>query len=88
MRLWVNGELRQNTLTGKMIYNVFDQIAELSTAMTLEPGDLIATGTCSGVGVGHKPQKFLVAGDVVRIEIEGVGMIENTVIDAPAVRQT
>lgn len=88
MRLWVNGELRQNTLTGKMIYNVFDQIAELSTAMTLEPGDLIATGTCSGVGVGHKPPKFLVAGDVVRVEIEGVGMIENTVIDEPAVRQT
>ena len=81
MRLWVNGELRQSTLTGKMIYNVFEQIAHLSTAMTLEPGDMIATGTCSGVGIGHKPPKFLVSGDVVRIEIDGVGMIENKVVN-------
>lgn len=86
MRLWVNGELRQSTLTGKMIYNVFQQIAHLSTAMTLEPGDLIASGTCSGVGIGHKPPKFLVAGDVVRVEIEGIGMIENKVIDETVAR--
>lgn len=77
MRLWVNGELRQQTITGGMIYNIFQQIHHLSQVMTLEPGDLIATGTCSGVGIAQN--KFLQAGDVVRVEIERLGHIENRV---------
>jgi 2-keto-4-pentenoate hydratase/2-oxohepta-3-ene-1,7-dioic acid hydratase in catechol pathway len=79
LRCYVNGELRQQSNTGLMIHNIWDQIAYLSTAFTLEPGDLIATGTPEGVGVGMVPQKFLASGDVVRCEIEGIGAIENRV---------
>jgi len=82
MQLWVNGDLRQSTNTGGMIYNVWQQIEELSQVMTLEPGDLIATGTCAGVGVVLG--KFLQPGDVVRVQIEGLGHIENTVQMEPA----
>jgi len=84
MRLFVNGELRQKTSTGGMVYNIAAQIAELSSVMTLEPGDIIATGTCSGAGFGFNPQKFLQIGDVVRVEIDGIGHIENHVIAEPA----
>jgi 2-keto-4-pentenoate hydratase/2-oxohepta-3-ene-1,7-dioic acid hydratase in catechol pathway len=83
MRLWVNGELRQHQTTGRMIYNIFQQIEHLTKVMTLEPGDLIATGTCSGVGVAMKPPRFLEVGDIVRIEIDGLGHIENSVIAEP-----
>ena len=79
----VNGELRQSTNTKNLIFDCFDLIEHLSTAFTLEPGDLISTGTCGGVAASFKPPKWLVAGDVVRIEIENVGAIENTVIDEP-----
>jgi 2-keto-4-pentenoate hydratase/2-oxohepta-3-ene-1,7-dioic acid hydratase in catechol pathway len=75
MRLTVNGEERQRTCTGDMIYNVYEQIAYLSTVMTLEPGDLIATGTPSGVGIAS--DRFLVDGDTIRVEIEHLGFIEN-----------
>ena len=75
MRCWVNGELRQHSNTRLMIHNVWDQIAELTKVMTLEPGDVIFTGTCSGVGAAFDPPKFLKAGDVVRIEIERLGSI-------------
>jgi 2-keto-4-pentenoate hydratase/2-oxohepta-3-ene-1,7-dioic acid hydratase in catechol pathway len=78
MRLWVNGEERQASSTGDMIYNIYDQIAYLSTVMTLEPGDLIATGTPSGVGIARG--KFLQANDVVRVEISQLGVIENRVV--------
>jgi 2-keto-4-pentenoate hydratase/2-oxohepta-3-ene-1,7-dioic acid hydratase in catechol pathway len=77
MRLWVNGELRQSANTGGMIYDIWQQIHELSQVMTLEPGDLIATGTCANVGVVLG--KFLQPGDVVKVEIEGLGHIENRV---------
>ena len=60
-----------------------DRIAYLSTVMTLEPGDLIATGTPSGVGIAMSPQVFLKVGDVVRAEIDGIGFIENQVIAEP-----
>jgi 2-keto-4-pentenoate hydratase/2-oxohepta-3-ene-1,7-dioic acid hydratase in catechol pathway len=83
MRLFVNGELRQKTSTGGMVYNIAAQIAELSTVMTLEPGDIIATGTCSGAGFGSTPPRFLKVGDVVRVEIDGIGHIENKVIAEP-----
>ena len=79
VRAWVNGELRQDSHTSQMIHGVREQIAYLSTAFTLEPGDLIATGTPEGVGVGMDPPRFLQPGDVVRCEVEGLGAIENTV---------
>jgi 2-keto-4-pentenoate hydratase/2-oxohepta-3-ene-1,7-dioic acid hydratase in catechol pathway len=81
MQLWVNGELLQTTNTGGMIYNIWQQINELSQVMTLEPGDLIATGTCAGVGIVRG--RFLQPGDVVRVEIEGLGHIENRVDTEP-----
>jgi 2-keto-4-pentenoate hydratase/2-oxohepta-3-ene-1,7-dioic acid hydratase in catechol pathway len=83
MRMLINGEIRQQVSTGEMIFNIFDQIAYLSTVMTLEPGDLIATGTPSGVGAAMNPPCFLKVGDVMRVEIDGIGHIENTVIPEP-----
>ncbi len=84
LKTWVNDELRQNSNTRHLVFNCFDLVEHLSTAFTLEPGDLIVTGTPSGVGIGFDPKKFLSAGDRVRIEIEGLGAIENTVIAEPA----
>jgi 2-keto-4-pentenoate hydratase/2-oxohepta-3-ene-1,7-dioic acid hydratase in catechol pathway len=77
MVLTVNGEQRQSDVTGGMIYNIFAQIAYLSTVMTLYPGDVISTGTPAGVGIGLG--KYLRDGDVVRVEISGLGAIENRV---------
>ena len=79
LRCLVNGELRQESDTGQMIFRLAEQIAYLSAAFTLEPGDLLATGTPEGVGVGMEPPRFLQPGDVVRCEIDGLGAIENTV---------
>lgn len=79
LRCLVNGELRQDSDTSELVYNVWQQIAYLSTAFTLDAGDLLATGTPSGVGIGMKPPRFLQAGDVVRCEIDGIGAIENRV---------
>lgn len=81
MTLWVNGEQRQSSSTGGMIYNIWQQIHELSQVMTLEPGDLIATGTCANVGIALG--KFLQPGDVVKVAIEGLGHIENRVLPEP-----
>jgi len=83
LRMWVNGELRQDDMTGSMIHDIYDQIAHLSTAFTLEPGDLLATGTPSGVGVAMSPPVYLGVGDVMRAEIEGIGAIENRVVAEP-----
>lgn len=83
MRMLVNGEVRQSTSTGDMIYDIYDQIEYLSTVMTLEPGDVIATGTPSGVGVAMNPPRFLEVGDVMRVEIDRIGHIENVVIAEP-----
>jgi len=83
IRCFVNGELRQSSNTGMMLYNIYEQIEYLSTAFTLEPGDLIATGTPEGVGIAKDPPVFLKVGDVVRCEIDGVGAIENPVIAEP-----
>jgi 2-keto-4-pentenoate hydratase/2-oxohepta-3-ene-1,7-dioic acid hydratase in catechol pathway len=83
LRTWVNGELRQDSNTKELIFDCFDLVEHLSTAFTLEPGDVISTGTPSGVGIAKKPPLLLVAGDVVKIEIEGIGTIENPVIDEP-----
>ena len=73
----VNGEVRQESNTQHLVFNVWDQIAHLSHAMTLEPGDLIFTGTPGGIGAAMKPPRFLKDGDKVRIEIEGLGAIES-----------
>lgn len=83
LRTWVNGELRQETSTDDLIFNCYELIAFLSTAFTLEAGDVIATGTPSGVGVARRPPSFLMVGDVVRVEIENLGFIENPVVEEP-----
>jgi 2-keto-4-pentenoate hydratase/2-oxohepta-3-ene-1,7-dioic acid hydratase in catechol pathway len=81
LRTWVNDELRQDGKTDDLIYDCFDMVEHLSTAFTLEPGDVISTGTPAGVGIAMDPPQLLRAGDVVRIEIEGIGTLENPVVD-------
>lgn len=83
LRLLVNGEVRQDNKTSLMLYGVRQQIAHLTQIMTLEPGDLIATGTPMGVAAGMQPPVYLKVGDVVRAEIEGLGFIENRVVAEP-----
>jgi 2-keto-4-pentenoate hydratase/2-oxohepta-3-ene-1,7-dioic acid hydratase in catechol pathway len=80
VRSFVNGELRQNSNTRHLVFNIWQQIAELSQAMTLEPGDLIFTGTPGGVGFAFKPPRPLVIGDTVRCEVDKIGAIENRVV--------
>ncbi|MBD3759353.1 fumarylacetoacetate hydrolase family protein [Rhizorhabdus sp.] len=80
LRCWVNGELRQDVITGEMIFNIWQQISYLSTAFTLEPGDLLATGTPSGVGIAMEPPVYLQPGDVVRCDVQDIGFIENKVV--------
>jgi 2-keto-4-pentenoate hydratase/2-oxohepta-3-ene-1,7-dioic acid hydratase in catechol pathway len=84
IRTHVNGELRQDSNTKELIFDCFALIEHLSTAFTLEPGDIVATGTPSGVGIAMKPPKLLQVGDRVRVEIEGIGAIENEVVPEPA----
>ena len=83
LRTYVNDELRQESNTKHLIFNCFELVEYLTKAFTLEPGDIIATGTPSGIGVLMKPPQLLKEGDVVRIEIEGIGQIENPVINEP-----
>lgn len=84
LKTWVNGELRQNSNTRHLVFDCYEQIETLTAAFTLEAGDLILTGTPSGVGIGFDPRRFLKAGDVVRIEIAKLGYIENAVVAEPA----
>ena len=79
IRAFLNGEKKQDSNTKNLVFNVFDQIAHLSQAMTLEPGDLLFTGTPGGVGAALKPPLFMKAGDVTRIEIDKIGAIEATI---------
>lgn len=83
LRTWVNGELRQDGNTSQMIHRVGAMLVELSTAFTLEPGDVLSTGSPAGVGGLMDPPCYLKHGDVVRVEIEGIGAIENRVILEP-----
>ncbi len=83
MRLTVNGEVRQDWPTSDMIYDIYQQIVYLSQVFTLMPGDVLATGTPSGIGAPTR--NFLKVGDVVRAEIEGLGALENTVVAEPLV---
>jgi acylpyruvate hydrolase len=79
LRTWVNGELRQDSSTSDLIFGVPELVAFLRETCTLEPGDLILTGTPSGVGMALDPPCFLTSGDVVRIEIERLGVIEHAI---------
>jgi 2-keto-4-pentenoate hydratase/2-oxohepta-3-ene-1,7-dioic acid hydratase in catechol pathway len=79
VRCWVNGEERQNASTTDLIFDIPKLIETLSAGITLYPGDVIATGTPVGVGIGFTPPKYLKAGDVVRVEIDGIGVLENPV---------
>ena len=85
IRCFVNGEPRQDARTSEMVFDCFQQVSHLSEAFTLEPGDVIATGTPSGVGLGRQPvrENLLHVGDTVRVEIEGIGELANTVTEEP-----
>ena len=81
VRSFINGEQRQNGRAGDMIFDVAQQIAHLSAAFTLEPGDVLFTGTPAGVGAAFDPPKFVEIGDRVRIEIDGIGHIEHEIVE-------
>src|SRR5262245_320116 len=83
LRTWVNGELRQDSSTKHLIFDCAAIVEHLSAAFTLEPGDVVATGTPGGVGIAMKPPKLLKAGDVMRVEIDGLGVLENPVVAEP-----
>jgi 2-keto-4-pentenoate hydratase/2-oxohepta-3-ene-1,7-dioic acid hydratase in catechol pathway len=78
---YVNGDLRQCSNTGLLIFDIPTIIEALSAGITLQPGDVIATGTPAGVGIGFNPPKYLKRGDVVRIEIGGIGVLENKIVE-------
>jgi len=78
VRTWVNDELRQDSNTGLLIFDVPTIIQTIAAGVTLLPGDVIATGTPAGVGIGFTPPRYMVDGDVVRCEIDGIGQLENT----------
>ncbi|MFK8015018.1 MAG: fumarylacetoacetate hydrolase family protein [Gammaproteobacteria bacterium] len=83
VRCYVNGERRQDANTGDMIYDLGAMIAHLTQAMTLEPGDVLATGTPAGIGSAMEPSQYLKVGDVVRVEIDHLGALENRVVAEP-----
>lgn len=80
VRCFVNGELRQSSNTGLLIFDIPTLIATISAGITLMPGDVIATGTPAGVGIGFQPPRYLRSGDQVRVEIDGIGSIQNPVL--------
>ncbi len=79
LRTWVNGEPRQDSSSSNLIFKIPELVAFISETCTLSPGDLILTGTPSGVGMGLDPPRFLGSGDIVRIELEGLGSIEHSI---------
>jgi 2-keto-4-pentenoate hydratase/2-oxohepta-3-ene-1,7-dioic acid hydratase in catechol pathway len=84
LRCWVNGELRQDGIAGDMIFDVPAQIEHLTKAFALEPGDLLFTGTPAGVGVAYTPPKFVKVGDKVKVEVDRLGAIEQTIVQEVA----
>lgn len=85
IKTWIDEELRQDSNTRHMLFNCYEMVEYLSKAMTLEPGDVIATGTPSGVGVKMKPRGYMKPGQTAKIEIEGIGVLSNPVVEEPAV---
>jgi len=83
IKTWIDDELRQHSNTRHMIFNCYEMVAYLTQAMTLEPGDVIATGTPAGVGVKMKPRGYMKPGQTATIEIEGIGVLSNPVIEEP-----
>ena len=83
LKTWVNGEVRQSSNTCQLLFDCFDLVEHLSTAFTLEPGDVISTGTPGGVGFAMKPPKYLKPGDRVKIAIDKLGVLENHVVAEP-----
>jgi len=85
IKTYVNGELRQDGSTSDMIYDCYQQVSHLSEAFTLEPGDVVATGTPAGIGAVRQPfpEGLLKLGDVVRVVIDGIGELRNTVVEEP-----
>ena len=83
VRTWVDDELRQDGSTNDFIYSIGEMVAELTTVFTLEPGDVLTTGCPAGVGAMFDPPRFMKAGQVVRVEVEGLGAIANPIIDEP-----
>lgn len=88
LRTWVDDELVQDSSTDHLIFDCWQMVEHLSTAFTLEPGDVISTGTPRGVGIARTPPLLLKHGMRVRIEVEGIGVLENPVIDEPATTTT
>jgi 2-keto-4-pentenoate hydratase/2-oxohepta-3-ene-1,7-dioic acid hydratase in catechol pathway len=82
LQLRVNGETRQDSTVADLIFDIPAIIETLSLGQALEPGDIIATGTPSGVGMGMQPQQWLQPGDVMEAEIDGIGVLRNTVVAA------
>ena len=83
IKTWIDDELRQDANTRQMIFNCYEMIAYISQAMTLEPGDIITTGTPSGVGVKMQPRGYMKPGQIAKIEIEGIGTLSNPIIEEP-----
>ena len=79
VKCWINGELRQDANTSDLIFDIPTIISTISAGITLQPGDVIATGTPAGVGIGFKPPRFLKAGDVMKISIDKLGTLTNAV---------
>ena len=84
IRLYVNGDEKQKSDTSQLIFGIGEIVEYLSAGFTLEPGDVIYTGTPSGIGGAKRPPEFLKAGDIVRVEIDGLGSLENPVEEEPA----
>lgn len=84
LKTWIDDDLRQNANTSEMLFNCYELLSYLSQVMTLEPGDVIATGTPSGVGVKMQPRGYMKAGQVAKLSIEGLGILSNPVIKEPA----
>ncbi|MDO6562199.1 fumarylacetoacetate hydrolase family protein [Amphritea sp. 1_MG-2023] len=83
LKTWLNDELRQHSNTRHLIFNCYQLVATLSSVCTLKPGDIIATGTCSGVGVKMKPRGYMKPGDQITIEIENIGRLSNPILQEP-----
>jgi pimeloyl-ACP methyl ester carboxylesterase len=88
VQTYVNGQLRQNSTTDELIFSIANLIKTISEGQTIQPGDVIATGTPAGVGFGQKPPIFLKPGDVVEVSVTGLGVLKNTISEPSAKNQT